>query len=214
MIALSFCINYFLCSCAPTLRHRHGIVEYIVSILYRCSACFRLLSCLYSGTSNRATPNVTVAKWHKHTHSYTATRMNTSTYFNGKMFCFCRICAESMAECDKDKCYFMAKTRWPPNQTQVDIVVVVVGKKYCTCSIVLLLHGIGGIIIINHSESVSLFELANRFCINVRAAQTHTHTTRFQAAKWKSIWRIERVKESKHENIIDSCNCTGFTCRF
>lgn len=48
------------------------------------------------------------------------------------------------------------------------------------------------------------------------ARSTNTHTTRFQAAKWKSIWQIENdiEKESKHENIVDSCNCTGFTCRF
>lgn len=88
-----------------------------------------------------------------------------------KCFVFAMYVVPSMVECDKDKCYFMAKN------TDSGITAIenkTNKKKYCS-AIVLLLHGIGGIIIINHSESVSLFELANRFCINAHTRDTLRH---------------------------------------
>lgn len=130
-------------------------------------SCARFRSVVYECGSNSNMRTVTLKQKHK-----SKQNTNMSTYFNGKMFCFCLYCAINGRMRQRQMLFY----GWKHGPNTVEKKEREQKKKL---NIVLLLsfcvHGIGGIIIINHSESVSLFELANRFCINASARERETH---------------------------------------
>lgn len=86
-------------------------------------------------------------------HTYTHTHMDARTYFNGKMFVFA-VFYHRWSRMRQRQMLFCMLSILIANVKKNVLLLSILCMKFCE------------IIIINHSENVSLFELANRFYIN------------------------------------------------